>query len=256
MPIFADYLLVQMFAFLLIFCRLGAALMVMPGFGEIFVSPRARLLIALTISLVITPLLQNNMPAIPESTSVLVLLIAKEITIGVFLGMLMRTLISSMHVASTILATQSGLANAMMFDLTMSGQTTAVSNMLTFAGLVLVFAADLHHVMLLAIVDSYQLLPVVGVLQTQDMAFTTASYVSKAFLIALQLSSPFIAISLVLNLGGGVLGRLMPTFQVFFVLMAPQIGIAFLVLLISLPAILLWYLSFVESGLTNLLNSL
>lgn len=230
--------------------------MVMPGFGEIFVSTRVRLVAALMITLIVTPLLQPNIPAVPDSTAILVALIFKELVVGIFLGLLVRILVSSLHTAATVLATQSGLANAMMFDLTMSGQTTAVSNMLTFSGLVLIFAANLHHIMLIGIVDSYQIIPAAQGMPMQDMAYSAANYLNRAFQIALQLSSPFIAISLVSNLGGGVLARIMPTFQVFFVLMAPQIGVAFFILLISLPAIMLWYLNFVEDGLSNLLMSL
>lgn len=229
--------------------------MVMPGFGEVFVSPRVRLLIALMISLIVTPMLQPHVPVVPDRVSLLIILIVKELVTGAFLGLLVRILTSCLHTAATMLATQSGLANAMMFDFTMSGQTTAISNMLTFAGLLLVFTADLHHVMLAAIVDSYNIIPASEGMPMQDMAFTASTYMTKAFEIALHLSSPFIAISLLSNLGGGVLSRLMPSFQVFFVLMAPQIGVAFFILMISLPAIMLWYLSFVEDGLHNLLTT-
>lgn len=256
MPIFTDFLMVQLTTFLLVFCRIGAALMVMPGFGEIFVSARVRLVLALTVSMVVTPLLQADIPAAPEQVSILILLIVKELLTGAFIGLLMRILTSALHTAATMLATQSGLANAMMFDFTMSGQTTAVSNVLTFAGLVLIFAANLHHIMLGAVVDSYQIIPASAVMPVQDMALSAAKYLSEAFLIALKLSSPFIVISLLVNLGGGVLSRLMPSFQVFYVLMAPQIAVVFFILLISLPAVMLWYLSFVEDGLTNLLTHL
>lgn len=256
MPIFTDYLLIQLFTFLLIFCRIGAAMMIMPGFGEIFVPTRVRLVVALMISLILTPVLQTDIPAMPENISVLVVLIIKELMTGAFLGLLMRILISALHTAATVLATQSGLANAMMFDFTMSGQTTAVSNVLTFAGLVLIFAADLHHIMLLGLIDSYQLIPASTSMPLQDMAYSAGHYLNRAFQIALQLSAPFIALSLVFNLGGGVLSRLMPSFQVFFVLMAPQIAIAFFILMISLPAMMLWYLSFVEDGLNNLLTGI
>ena len=255
MPLFADFLVQEIFTFLLIFVRIGAAFTVMPGFGEIFISPRVRLVLALAISFVTMPMLGGYIPDMPDSIGMFVALIVKEALIGIFLGILVRTLTSAMHVAGTIMATQSGLANAQMFDFTMSGQTTAVSNTLSFSALVLVFAADLHHIMLTGIMDSYQLIPVNDLASTQDMAFTMATYLNKTFYIGLKLASPFIAMALITNSGAGVLSRLMPNFQVFFVLMAPQIWVAFFVLLIALPSMMLWYLSYMEDGLSNLLIS-
>ena len=256
MPVFSDFLIGEIFVFFMVFMRIGSALMIMPGFGEVFISTRARLLLALSISFVVTPMLREYIPTIPDNVGILFILITKEIITGVFIGLLVRTLTSALHTAATALATQSGLANAMIFDLTQSGQTTAVSNTLAFAGLVLLFAADLHHVMLAGIIDSYRLIPVNQLISTQDMAFTMASYLNKAFHMALKLASPFITISLVTNAGAGVLSRLMPNFQVFFVLMPLQIWVAFSVLFISLPSIMLWYLSYIEDGLDNLLVAL
>lgn len=256
MPVFSDFLIGELFAFLIIFMRLGSALMVMPGFGEVFVSPRARLLIALTISFVTMPMLRDSLPELPDNIAMLLVIITKEILIGVFIGMMVRVLISAIHIAATTIATQSGLANAMMFDFTMSGQTTAVSNLLSFSALVMIFTADLHHIMLLGIIDSYQLIPANQSIPMQDMAFSIASNVNRAFHVALKLAAPFITIALVTNVGAGVLSRLMPNFQVFFVLMAPQIWIAFTVLFLSLPSIMLWYLGYIEDGLGSLLVTL
>lgn len=256
MNILGDVLLTEIFAFLMIFIRIGSAIMVMPGFGELFVSTRVRLVTALSIALVVTPMLGPNIPAIPDTMALLVVLIIKEVFVGVFIGFLMRVLTSAIHSAATMLAVQSGLANALFFDFSQSGQTTAVSNLMTFTGIVLIFAANLHHVMLTAVIESYTLMPVNQPIPIQDMAFLTASYLNKAFYVALKMAAPFIAMALITNTGAGVLSRLMPNFQVFFVLMAPQIWIAFFVLMIAAPAIMLHYLSYVEDGLTTLLIGL
>lgn len=257
MPVLADFLISELFVFLMVFFRLGSALMVMPGYGEIFVSTRARLLIALSISFVMMPLMKNYMPAFPTEVSVLVLLMIKETLTGFFIGFTARVLMSAMHSAATILATQSGLANALFFDFTQAGgQTTAVSNALTFAAIVMIFAADLHHVMLLAVIDSYELMPVDQMIPIADMAYMLANYLNKAFYIAFKLASPFIVMALIVNVGAGVLSRLMPNFQVFFVLMAPQIWITFLVLLIALPAMMLMFMNYMEDGLSTLLIGL
>lgn len=252
----SDFVLSELFAFLMVFCRIGSAMMVLPGFGEVFVLPRARLMLALAVSFVLTPMLSKLMPEVPVTIGGLIAILAVEILIGVFLGFLVRVLVTAIHTAGTIMATQSGLANAMMFDFTMSGQTTPINNLLTFFAIVLIFTMDLHHLMLGAVIDSYNIFSVAQSPPALDMAYSVANYVNRTFYVAFRLSAPFIIVTLVLNLGAGVLSRLMPTFQVFFIMMPAQILVTFLILIVALPAMMLYYLSHIEDGLSNLLTSM
>lgn len=256
MPIFSELLSSELFAFFLIFVRFGAAFMAMPGFGEVFISARSRLFIALSISLAATPFLSPHIPSMPDQMGLLFLLVVKEAMAGAFIGTLVRFLTSAVHSAGTILAVQSGLANALFFDVTQSGQTTAVSNLLTFSGLVLMFAADLHLVLIMGVVDSYNLMPVDRGPAIGDMAYIAASYLNEAFAMGIKIASPFIAVSLVSNTGAGVLARLMPNFQVFFVMMGPQIWVTFFMLSITFSTVMLVYLDYLEAGLHSLLVAL
>lgn len=251
-PMFDGFLATELFAFLLLFTRVGTALMVMPGFGEVFVAGRIRLFLALALSLVLMPMLVPKLPSMPSEPVLLVPLIAAEATIGVFIGMMVRFIMSASHIAATIIATQSGLANAMMFDFTMSGQTTQLTNLLSFTAIVLVFSMDLHHAMIQAIATSYEIFAPGSFAFVQDIAEVAARYSNQAFVVALQMASPFIVGGIILNLGGGVLARLMPTFQVFFVLMSPQIMLAFFILMVTLSSMMLWYTQHVEAGLSTL----
>jgi len=152
-----QFLITELFAFLLVFSRMGSAIMLLPGIGEAYVSPRSRLLFALAVSLVLTPFAQRYMPEIPGAPLSLGVLLLAEITIGVFMGLLARLIISAMHTAGMIIAFQSGLAAAMMFDVNAGGQSSPFGNMLTVTALMLLFALDLHHVMLMGVADSYSL---------------------------------------------------------------------------------------------------
>lgn len=249
---FSQFLVSELFAFLLLFTRVGAALMVMPGFGEVFVSPRIRLILALMISLALGPRLTPYLPALPSEISALVALLATEVLTGLFIGAMVRVVMSAMHIAATIIATQSGFANAMMFDLTMSGQTTALTNLLSFTSIVVVFSLNLHHAMLMGIVASYDMLPVGAAVNAAQLAETGSLIMSKTLVIALQIASPFIVAGIILNLGGGILSRLMPNLQIFFILMSPQIMLALFVLMVSASAMMLLYAQHVEDGLNTL----
>lgn len=248
-----QFLVTELFAFLMVFCRLGAAMMLLPGIGESYVTPRARLFLALMVSLVMQPLAQPIMPEIPGSPLGLGVLLIGEITIGVFMGLLSRMLISAMHTAGMIIAFQSGLAAAMMFDINAGAQGSPFGNLLSIAAVMLIFALDLHHVMLMGVADSYTLFapgtyPPVG-----DFAQMAARILSSIFAIALAFAAPHIVVGLLVYLGAGILSRLMPAMQVFFVIMPAQILASFFILMITVSAGMMMYMSFFEDMLIGFL---
>jgi flagellar biosynthetic protein FliR len=83
-----------------------------------------------------------------------------------------------------------------------------VGNFLTLLGITLVFATDLHHLVIAGMNDSYTIfqpgeMPLVG-----DAAQHVTRIVATAFRIGIQLSAPFLVFGLLFNLGLGVLSRL------------------------------------------------
>lgn len=247
----SQFLISELFAFFLIFCRAGAALFLLPGFGESYISVRIRLLLALTITLVLTPVLTEFIPPIPAQPSGLALIIGLELLIGIFLGAFARILISAMQVASTTIAFQSGLASAITADIMNTGQGTAISNLLATGALVMAFTLNLHHLMLAGIHDSYLLFAPGETIMIEDMAMHLARTMSDAFNMALKIAAPHVVIGLLLYLGAGVLARLMPQMQIFFVMLPVQMYISYWLLLATMSGMFLWYMNYLEDGLAT-----
>jgi flagellar biosynthetic protein FliR len=221
-------------AFMLTFARVGTLVMLLPGIGEQMIPPRIRLALALLLTLVLFPLTRTLLPASPSPQSVL-LLLAGELAVGFVLGLATRMVIAALQTAGNIVAQQLGLAFAMTVDPSMGGQQAAIGNFLTLLGLTLIFSFDLHHLAIMAIRDSYAFLPPTGIPGTGDAAALVTKAVARGFALAVQLSAPFIAFGILFNLGLGVLSRLMPQLQVFFLAMpaAILIGMAVLVAVIG-----------------------
>jgi len=217
-------------AFMLTFARVGTMVMLMPGIGEQMISPRARLSFALLLSLVLFPLTRTLLPAASGPAAVVGILIG-EIAIGLMIGLTVRMIVAALQTAGTIVAQQLGLAFAMTVDPAMGGQQASIGNFLTLLGMTLIFAADLHHLAIAGIRDSYALLPPGGVPDTGDAAKLAIQALGQGFSLAVQISAPFIVFAILLNLGLGVLARLMPQLQVFFLAMPATILLGMLVLL-------------------------
>jgi flagellar biosynthetic protein FliR len=217
-------------AFMLTFARVGTMVMLMPGIGEQLITTRARLSFAFLLTLVLFPLTRTILPAVGQPTAAIGLLIG-EIAVGLLIGLAIRMVVGALQTAGTVVAQQLGLSFAMTVDPAMGGQQASLGNLLTLLGITLIFAADLHHLAIAGIRDSYSMLPPVGVPSTGDAATLAIRAAGQGFALAVQISAPFIAFAILFNLGLGVLSRLMPQLQVFFLAMPATILIGMLLLL-------------------------
>jgi len=244
----AELLSFNLFALFLVFARVGAAMMLLPGFGEAYVAPRARLVIALGIAVIVAPLIASELPTLPDSPLELLLILTGEIGIGLFFGALGRIFLAGLFIAGMLISYQIGLANAFVYDPTAAQQGSIVGNFLTMTGLLLLFITNLHHLTLSSVVKSYSLFGAGKLPPIDDFAYTMVQAVSQSFVLAMEIAAPFFVIGMVFYLGLGLLGRLMPQVQVFFIAMPVQIGIGFLILALTVIAAIDWFLAQFREG--------
>lgn len=250
-----QFLPANIFLFFIVFARVGAMVSVLPGFGEAFVPPRFRLLLALAIALVIMPVVGPRLPAMPSSPLLLFFILLIEIGIGLFLGMAVRILLSTMQIAGSVVAYHSSLANALSFDPASAQQGALTGAFLGTTALLLIFVTDLHHLMLAGIVSSYDTfaaghVPVIG-----DLSDTMARLVSRSFILAMQIGAPFVVVGLIFTLSLGLLNRLMPQVQMFFVVMPLQIFVGLTVLMLTVSAMMFWFLGVFEAEIRALFGA-
>jgi flagellar biosynthetic protein FliR len=238
---FQELLPATLFAVLLVFVRVGAALSTLPGFGEGYVTPRAKLVLAMAVSLLVTPLVAETLPGEPDQASVLLALLAGEFFIGLFIGTLARVFMSALVTGGMVMAYMSTMANALVNDPASQQQGSIIGAFLNITALVAIFGLNLHHVMLAAVVDSYVVFPAGVAPPVGDFAQLMSETVARSFLVAMKLAAPFVVAGLVLYLGIGLLSRLMPQVQIFFAAMPLQIMKGLWLLMISLPVIIAYF---------------
>lgn len=244
---------VRLFAFLLVFTRVGAAFMVLPGFADSYVSARIRLMFALAVSVVATPVLSSRLPEMPSALPALFILLASEIVIGLFLGTIARILVSALETAGMIISHQTGLANAFVFNPSMAAQGSLAGAMLATVGTVLIFVTDLHHLMIRAIIDSYDLFLPGESLPWGDLAEMISVLAAQSFTVGARMAAPFLVVGLLFYLGLGMLARLMPQVQVFFIAMPIQIMLGIILLALTLSAAMLYWLGGFEAAFVSFL---
>jgi len=108
--------------------------------------------------------------------------------------------------------------------------------------------------MILAITDSYMVFPPAGSLPLGDFADAAIIAFSKSFVIGVQLAAPLIVAGLLVNLSSGLLARLMPSFQVFFVIMPVQIMTSIFIFSATLSAIMMWYMDYLHDAFSSFMT--
>ena len=244
----------KLFTFLLILVRVGAASMVMPGLGESYVNRRTRVIFAVFLALILAPMLDNKVPALPGEPAALVLILVGEVFIGLLLGGVARMLVGALMIAGMIMAFMSTLSNAMVNDPTAQQQGSIMGAFLSTMGVLLIFATDTHHMLLRAMVDSYTVFPAGRAPPMEDISQFVARTAADAFKLGFQLAMPFLVVGTIFYLAVGLINRLMPQVQIFFVAIPLQVGKGFVLLLITLPAIMQWFLQSFTEAYRPLLN--
>jgi len=245
----AEFLQLNLFAFFLVFFRIGTIIMILPGFSASYVNVQARLIIALGVTLMLTPLLVDILPVMPASAVALMLMIMGEVIVGAAIGLTIRILLGALQTAGMLLALVASLANAMIHDPIAEQQSSLLSSFLGTLGIVLIFVMDLHHQMIRSAVESYVLFQPGQPLPFGDFSELLARRVADSFRLGVQLASPFVVVSIVFNTGMGILGRLMPALPVFFFAMPLLIATQIALLALTLSTILLYFLGRFEDGM-------
>jgi flagellar biosynthetic protein FliR len=227
----------QVFAGGLIFARIGAIVMLLPGIGEAFIPARIRLSLAFVITLALYPVLAPAVPAEPGTVADLAGAIIKEALIGMMIGGVLRLFMNALAVCGEVVSIETTLSFAQTANPTQAQPSGTLSTFLGILALVLIMATNLHHLFLDAIVRSYTLFPFRKAVPVSDAGFLAVQTAGRSFALGIQLAAPVMVFAFIFNMATGLVGRVMPQFQVFFVASPLMLLTSLSVFALSLGAI-------------------
>ena len=225
--------------------------MFLPLFGSQYINQRSKLAIALLISIILSFYLSISKLVLPSSLFHLFILSMKEIVIGIFLGLSVKTIVDFIHTTGLIIAYQAGLSMSLMFDPNSGTQGSVIGNYLLALLLTIMFLTDVHLLYIEMMVESYNIFPIGGALESKDMAISITSTVAKGFGVAIKMSLPYVLVGLIIHLVSGLMARLMPNMQVLFVLMPLQILVILFMLTIGMSELIRWFIQYHNDILSN-----
>jgi flagellar biosynthetic protein FliR len=240
--VFADWVESQFWLGFFVFLRVGGVVGLAPGFGEQFLPARIRLVTAVLLTVLVVPLT----PEITLDTlgvSQLFSIFFIEMAIGLLLGIGVRAFVFALHIAGSIAAQATSLAQLAGSNVT--EPAPAVGQVLVISGLALAMIMRLPEHLVVYLVKSYVIFPFGALPLTEGVVPWGIRGLASAFSLGFQLAAPFVAISLLYNLTLGVINRAMPQLMVVFI-GAPAITASSLILLALLASVMtmVWWQAF------------
>lgn len=207
-------------------CRIGTCLMLMPGFASRRVPVNVRVFLAIAVTLALMPILADRIePHLAAAApATLFLLLGSEVAIGALIGLLGRAFFAALETLGNVIAMAIGLSSPLGGPADDHEPQPSVTSLVTLAATALFFVAELHWEVLHGLVASYAALPAIGRFDAQFGLVEIADCLAAAFSLSLRISSPFIAYALIVNLAVGLAGRLIPQIPIYFVTVPAVLG--------------------------------
>lgn len=212
-----DFVPQQAAAFLILFARIGAVLMLLPVFSEDAVPGRIRLLIALGTTVGLWGLLGAQAMPAAANIDALPAILVTELLIGLGIGLLVKIMFQAIAIAGSIVSLQIGLSSAVIFDPSQGGQAPLLSKFVSVAAAVACMALAVHHLWIASIVRSYAMFPIGMAPPAGDFSTLALHTATRSMALGISLAAPLLVYGIVFNVGLGLAARLAPAVQVFFV---------------------------------------
>ncbi len=239
---------------MLLFCRIGACLMLAPGFSSGMIPARVRLFVALAVTLSLTPLLLGAIPpqALGDDPIVTCKTIAVELLVGGMIGFLARIFFLALETLAAGAAEMLGFSNPFGMQIEQNESLPPLATLISLAAVTLVFAADLHWELIRGLVASYDVIPV-GVDFNARLALRqVADALGASFQLCLRIVSPYVIYALIVNVAMALANRLTPQIQIFFIatpfIIAGGLALLYFTIKPAIEAFLIGFSAWLSTG--------
>jgi len=223
-------------------------LMIAPIFGAAAIVPKKiRLLLALTITIIVVPMLPAADYVDPMSSLGLLMLL-QQFLLGFAMAFLLQMAFAAVMMGGSSISMPMGLGFANMVDPLNGLQVPVLSTFFTIIGTLLFLSINGHLIMLQVLVDSFTSMPVGPMLLTQVAIFKVVVWGGQIFAGGILIALPAVIIITLINIAFGVMTRAAPQLNIFAVGFPTTMSAGFLVIFLTLPNLLPRFTSLVQDA--------
>ena len=227
--------------FMLVLCRVGALMLTAPYFSERAIPTRAKLGFALVLTLVVMPAVPIGSLVVPTSAAASVVLIFREVLIGIIIGYAAQTVFAGILLAGQVASFQMGLALARAFDPSSGTQSTVVATFYRWAGLATFLVIDGHHHLIRGVAGSYRTVGIGQATFDGTALQIVMDLLGNLFRIAIQVAAPAVVVLFITQSVLALMNRAIPQMHVFLVGLPLMLTLGFLTMAFSIGSLIHFY---------------
>ncbi len=226
-----------LFGLFMVFVRCSAAVMSSPLFGAQNTPATIRVFTSLAISFAISMVVKTHLGHAPEHLGQLIMVILNEVASGLLIGMLLQLVIQIAMVAGSFLDMQIGLGMSQTMNPLLGVPVTIIGQFKMMLGTMIFLAIDGHHLVIQAIIKSYQVAPTLtasdlGILKSGLMVL-----LSHFMMLSLQIAAPVLGVSIIIDAALGLMTKAMPQLQPIQIGAPAKLGLGMASISLCLPAL-------------------
>ncbi len=219
---------------ILIIVRISCFVSVAPFFGTSNVPRQVKTGFSLFTAMVIYGVVDKTGVGYTGLFGYAVIVLKEGIT-GLLIGLAANVCNSIILFAGNIIDMDIGLSMAMQFDPMTRSQVTITGNLYQYFILLLMIITNMHHFILRALVDSYQVIPVNGQVFDWNSLYTSMiMFMTDMFVIAFRIMLPIFACIMILNCVLGIMAKVAPQMNMFAVGMQMKVMVGLGVLFLTI----------------------
>lgn len=222
--------------FLMILARCSAIFLITPIFGRRNMPAMFKIGLAFMISMILVYYVEIPQGVYNGTVLQVMVLLVKEVVTGLVIGLVTHVVFSSIYLAGQIIDMKTGFGIVNVLDVQSNTQVPIMGNFLYIFTLVVFITVDGHHMLLSALVKSFELVPIGKLYISAGSVGVLTKIFTDTFIIGFKISAPVLAAILLTEVALGILARTMPQMNVFMVGMPLKILVGMLTLMLMIPA--------------------
>ncbi|RMD50510.1 MAG: flagellar biosynthetic protein FliR [Ignavibacteria bacterium] len=225
-----DILTNNFVSFLLIFLRIIAMFFSAPILSDNSIPVFVKIVLALFMSYVLLISLNINTPLASLNFTYLTISALKEIIVGLAIGFFMQLIFWGISYGASLIGFDLGLSMATVFNPNLEISGDVVSTLFYILAMLTFLLINGHIFLFTALHESFKLIPPTELKISDSTAQELIIQSANVFIIAVKIASPIMVTFFLMNIAEGIMSRIIPQMQVFFVLYPLRIGVGFLLI--------------------------
>jgi flagellar biosynthetic protein FliR len=244
-----DIAVSQVIGFMLVVARLSGLFLIAPVFSSPMIPGRIKIMALLVLAATLTPIVAPNAPEVPVSVLPLVLSLATETIIGLAIGFSVAIVFAAIQVGASLIDTSIGFSMANIIDPINNAQGAVLGSFYSMVATLAFLSVNGHHWLLAGFKRSFEVVQLGATPDVEQMLANVFTTFSQLFAMAFQIAAPVLVSLLLVDVVLGIVSRVVPQMNVFFVGIPLKIGVGLVAVIISLPT----FTKFIEHRVSDVI---